>query len=287
MISIIMCSIKPELNEAITKNIAATIGSTSFEIVTHDNRTSNWGLAKVYNYYANEANGDILCFIHEDVRILTNNWGKIIEEFYYKNQNIGVIGFAGSTLKTKTNTGWCFASKFERQNLTQGYKDGSKLRIINNPHNETFSRVVVLDGLCLIVNKNVWNENKFDEKTFDKFHLYDLDFTLQIAHKYNNFVCYTIDIEHFSEGTFDNNWNFYSDKFHQKWFSKLPFALKNHTKNEILNAEAVASYNLARNQFKDPNRNLSGITIYKGHWTRGYSFKNNLKLLKYLLKSWF
>lgn len=281
MISLIICSIKPELSLSLSKNIEATIGDSLYEILIHDNRETNWGLAKVYNHYANMAQGEILCFIHEDIKILTNNWGKTIEEFYLTHSKAGLIGFAGSTMKTKTKSCWVSRVKYVRENLIQGHKDGTSSRIRFNPHNELFSEVAVLDGLALFCPKNAWENYPFDEILFNGFHFYDLDFSLSIAQKFTNYVCHTIDLIHFSEGNFDKNWNYYSQIFHRKWSHKLPFALSEVTKDEIDDCEARVSYKLALSELTE--RKKARCKIYKEHCLRSSLLKFKVKLAFSLL----
>ena len=49
MISIIVCSINPDAAEKLKQNIAATIGRVEYEVIVFDNRTSGYGICKVYN----------------------------------------------------------------------------------------------------------------------------------------------------------------------------------------------------------------------------------------------
>lgn len=58
-------------------------------------------------------------------------------------------------------------------------------------------------------------KHPFDEVLFSGFHLYDLDFSMQVAQNYNNYVCHTIKIKHFSGGSYTREWLFESRKFNQ------------------------------------------------------------------------
>lgn len=253
MISIIICSIKENFKDDISKNIKETIGNSSFEILIHNNKDANWGLSKVYNHYANNAKGDILCFIHEDIKILTNNWGKIIEEFYQAHPKAGVVGFAGSTMKTKTISGWVSEPDFVRENLIQHLHNGRIVKYKINPKNEDFTAALILDGLALFVTKQVWLNNPFDEILFTGFHFYDLDFSLQIAQTHNNYVCNSINLEHFSEGNYDSDWGISAKKFHLKWQNILPMALTSISKKERNKCELITAYKFAKNELELKN----------------------------------
>ena len=95
MISIIVCSINPDAAEKLKRNIAATIGNMEYEVIVFDNRTSGYGICKVYNSCAEKSRYDFLCFLHEDVQFDTIAWGeKIVRTL--SEPECGAIGFAGS-----------------------------------------------------------------------------------------------------------------------------------------------------------------------------------------------
>ena len=77
MYSIICCSVNPEEAAALERNIADTIGMP-FEFIPFDNREKGYGLCKVYNLCAERARYDFLCIVHEDVRFLTKDWGRLV-----------------------------------------------------------------------------------------------------------------------------------------------------------------------------------------------------------------
>lgn len=230
MYSIICCSINPEAITALQQNIAQTIG-VPFEFIAFDNRETNYGICKVYNLCARNAKYDYLCFVHEDVRFLTHNWGGLLQSQLKTNQ-CGVIGFAGSIIKLQRLTGWNTCGKDLRANYVQYMRGGHHPRQVN-PDKQTFSPVVTLDGLCLFVRRNVWNENPFDENTFLGFHCYDLDFSLAIARSYTNYVCHTVLVEHFSEGAFSLVWLNELKKLHKKWENQLPMTAIPMSHNKI------------------------------------------------------
>lgn len=225
MFSIIVCSIRPDEVGKLRQNIEATIG-IPFELIAYDNRNTGKGICQVYNECAESARFEYLCFVHEDVEFLSDNWGKsIIEKL--KEKDCGVIGFAGSAMKSKNLSAWCSTDKYGvRMNLIQ--IDGDKeFKCYENPYNQDFSQSVSIDGLCLMCRKEVWQKVKFDEKTFRHFHCYDIDFSLasHIA-GYKNYVCNTIQIKHFSPGNYDYKWCSENKKLHEKYKKVLPLYVK-------------------------------------------------------------
>lgn len=230
MYSIICCSVNPDEVASLKSNVADTIGMP-FEFIAFDNRESHYGLCKVYNICAEKAKYDFLCFVHEDVRFLTKDWGKLMAE-QLRQEGCGVIGFAGSILKLKRLTGWNTCGKDLRANYVQYMRGGAHPRCVN-PEKRSFSPVVTLDGLCLLARRSVWKEMRFDEVTFPGFHCYDIDFSLAVACHYTNYVCHTVLVEHYSQGSFSRSWLQGLEALHEKWQNCLPIAAKPLTDREM------------------------------------------------------
>lgn len=218
--SVIVCSIKPALAEALHENIASTIGCP-FEMLVCDNRNTGKGICAVYNEAAARATGDYLCFVHEDVLFHTAEWGSILAR-KLAEESCGVIGFAGSNTKLASLSGWSANSDDVRQHYTQRLRSGRSRRFVSNPAGEEFSPSVCLDGFCLFVRREVWERSPFDEETFPGFHGYDLDFTTSIACHHRNYVCQIVEVEHISEGGFSEVWFEALKCYHEKHRPHLP-----------------------------------------------------------------
>lgn len=224
MLSIIICSISPERLAAVRQNFEETIGGIEFEFVAIDNRERRWPIAKVYNYGASQAKYPYLFFVHEDVLFYAKGWGAIITE-KLGEPDCGVIGFAGCKVKLKAYSGWFVDRRWEHTHDCRrvgGLWIGFDLK---NTLKQSFEETLVLDGLGMFVRKEVWKENRFDEHLLTGFHCYDIDFSLQIAHHYKNYVCCSplILIEHASGGSYDSQWFADTLRMHQcKWNRFLP-----------------------------------------------------------------
>lgn len=201
MISIIVCSINPAKAEAFRTNVLETIGLPC-EFIIYDNREAGDSITHVYNHCAEKAKGEYLCFAHEDIFFRTPNWGERIVSLLQK-PTTGVVGFAGSMAKLATFSGWGSLKQYTRYNYIQRFRDGSIKYFITNPDKVSASPVIVLDGMCLFMRRNVWAEFRFDEDTFRGFHLYDLDISMAVGQKYTNYVTNDILLEHFSEGSYN------------------------------------------------------------------------------------
>jgi len=224
MISVIICSVNPKLLEQIKLNISSTIG-VEHEFVVYDNRIDKCGINKVYNLCARRSKYDYCCFVHEDVIFDTDNWGKILIDFYQKNSLAGVTGFAGSKIALRNFISWRTNTIFDRYNYYECLTGAETYKhIAFNPDKELFSRVVVLDGFFLFVKKSIVFEKPFDENTFKGFHMYDADFSLSISEKYRNYVNHNIKAKHLSKGSYDINYFGSLMLFHGKRSSKIYYS---------------------------------------------------------------
>ena len=218
MLSVIVCSREPRLQEQLKENIQATIG-IPFEYLCHDNRHDNLPIAKVYNSMALKAQYDYLLFIHEDILFHSTNWGGIITQ-KLSEPDCGVIGFAGAPIMN-----WCYGSwstnirTLDSKNYIQNGK------VEHNQHSkDAYDPVVTVDGMTMFVRKDVWQAHPFDEKMLTGFHCYDVDFCLGIGASHKNYVCNTgITLEHFSKGSFSTEWVTTTIRmFESKWCNVLP-----------------------------------------------------------------
>ncbi len=226
MISVITCSIKPDICQKMLDSINGTIG-TEYETIVFDNREKKYGISKAYNEAAKEANGDYLCFVHEDIIIKTHAWGKELVKFAEQDNNCGVIGVAGGKSVIRNSYGWWSSPK-----CIARIQDGigtNKRNLCINSDNEIFSRIICLDGVFLFVKKNIWENNKFDEETFKDFHFYDADFTFSISQKYRNYVYLGMDIHHLSAGNKERTFCENMFLFQKKHKKKLPCYLSGDT----------------------------------------------------------
>lgn len=275
MISIIISSYQPDYLNALKENIRQTIG-VPHEVIAIENHRQ-MGICQLYNIGARKARYDILCFAHEDILIHTRNWGNKVLELFEATPGIGLIGVAGGKYKSYVPSGWSFAfgnNRLQCMNYLQGYRDDRpSFHVYNNPDNKPLSQVASVDGLWFCTSKNILSHHPFDEKTFGGFHCYDIDFSLQVAKDYRNFVTYEILIEHFSAGNFDSQWLIETLKLHKKWGNRLPFDVSLLNK-KILKAEELGSFN-----FISSNKQLSRSLKAPFY---SYLLLNSIKLVRVL-----
>lgn len=179
MFSFIICSRNRDASAELKHNIALTIGC-EYELVVIDNSSNKYSIFQAYNEGVRRAKGDLLCFMHEDVLFRTKEWGHIIESHFASNDQIGLLGFAGTHFLPDTPMYWYSSPIISQRNLNndQGVVE-------EHFHEEWFGdhnliEVVAVDGFCFIVKKSLFDQIAFDEKTYKGFHLYDMDICMQV-----------------------------------------------------------------------------------------------------------
>jgi hypothetical protein len=201
MISIIISSYLPHYFSALEKNIAETIG-VPYEIIKIDN-PGLMGITEAYNKGAKKAQFDNLVFMHEDILFKTENWGnKLIS--HLDKENTGVIGFAGSSYVPVAPSSWTVAEKYNFVNILQGNKQNDEFVHIHSTKGNRM-KVFAVDGVFLAIKKETYSNIKFNEE-LKGFHGYDLDLSLRVAQKFQNYVVDDILIQHFSSGNRDKDW---------------------------------------------------------------------------------
>ena len=226
MISIIISTVNESLRRAIEKNIEATVG-IQHEIVFIDNSDGSRGLCEVYNIGAKQASFNVLCFMHEDVQIKTDDWGKIVLKHFATDDSLGLLGVVGSTYKSSVFSGWGpygSPTRIDYANIIQGYrfKDSPDSHYYHNPDNSSLKEVAALDGVWLCSKREIILKHPFDQDTFKRFHCYDLDISLSIGKHYKVAVTFDILMKHFSEGRFEEEWAEATMLLHKKWKDQLP-----------------------------------------------------------------
>lgn len=248
MISVIISTYNPEYFEAIKANIQATIG-VEYEIIGVENK-GRYSICEAYNIGMNEAKYPYLCFVHEDVILKTKNWGEYLISIANKDEKVGLIGVAGTKVKsTYPISSWGQSSFFVK------YRRGHIFTLTNNKSEQHIEfdisvapqineDVVCIDGVFMFTKKEVFKLCSFDEHLFKNFHGYDLDFSLQIHfNSYRVLVDRNIELIHLSKGNYTPYFNLANKLINKKWKAKLPVA----SRDLGLNTYQLELYNLINN----------------------------------------
>lgn len=256
MISIIIASTNAALLAQVEDNIQTTVG-VPFEIISFDNSKGKVGLCEVYNRGAKKAKFDVLCFMHEDIKVHTLGWGKIVAGIFAANKKLGLIGIAGSQYKSLAPSGWhCYdidALEIMYYNIIQNYKytDKQTTRDYSNETDTKLARVVCIDGVWMCCTKQAIDSYSFDQELLREFHGYDLDFSLGVNQTHEVAVTFEVLIEHFSEGKFNKEWLKEILKIHKKWSKQLPINLTDLDKTKLKAGELRGFKNIFRRMCRE------------------------------------
>jgi hypothetical protein len=159
-------------SEEILKNVLLKSLDTQtikFELITLDNRDNRYSsAAEALNYGGGKAKGEYIMFVHQDMWLGSNSWLDEVEKCLESIPDLGIAGVAGMIEKGRNWEEWIRRSLDACDEAWWG-KSGR----IKEPE-----EVQTLDECLLLVPRAVFNRLKFDEKTFDGWHLYGADYCL-------------------------------------------------------------------------------------------------------------
>lgn len=219
MISIIICTRKSHISDALLANIRQTVG-VAFETIFIDNSANRLSIFEAYDHGVEQAKGDILVFAHDDIVFLTQNWGQILQTSLGDKQ-VGIVGVLGGHLIDETSISW----------TSSGFYSGQVIQVANGTnttynHNEAGlgNTVIALDGILLAMRKELFDRDilKWDSDTYNGFHFYDLDICMQAVSQGYQVKVAPILLEHHSLGAFNQSFYDSCRAFHQKWDNILP-----------------------------------------------------------------
>lgn len=211
LISVIICSIDETKFAAVSNNLVERLKGEPYEIIRiHDAKS----LCEGYNRGARQSSGSILIFCHDDIEIVSPDFSHKIRSHLERYDMIGVAGTS-----RLANFEWSLSGHPHIHGVVT-HIDRSTNRyvmVVLGAEEPLTANVEALDGLFIATNKQVWEKIPFDEKTFDGFHGYDLDFSYTAyLSGYRIAVCSDIGIIHQSIGRHDDNWYIYRTRFMEK-----------------------------------------------------------------------
>ena len=248
MISIIICSREKTISKTLQDNLYTTVGCEC-ELIVIDNSQNKHSIFEAYNLGIKKSKGEFLCFIHDDIIVHTQDWGKIIERIFKTNIDYGLLGIAGSTIKTKMPSAWwdCEDS-CKRMNLIQHFANGENKDWQIGWQNEVLEEVVVIDGVFMVTRSN--DGVRFNEQLMG-FHNYDLNLSFEYIKKgFKVMVTKNILIEHFSIGKLDESWYNSTLQVHELYKKLLPLSVQE-------------SYDFKKEEIKNGIRFISGLLGFK------------------------
>ena len=234
MISIVICHRDNVFLQKIRSNIEDTIG-VLYELHIIDNSEGQYSIFEAYNLGVSKSQYPIICFSHEDIIFHTKNWGVNVVE-HFKDNTIGMIGICGGDAMPNVPAPWWNSNTQNHRyyNNINTWKGQKSLHQYSNPFEEKISDVVLLDGVWFCIPKKIFEQITFDTSTFNGFHCYDSDISLQVLNSDKRVVViYDILLEHFSAGTINKDWGEAVNLLVDKWKETLPLIKRIENKKEI------------------------------------------------------
>ena len=183
LISVIICSVDAGKYAAVTAHYAQLLAGERYEIIgLHDARS----LAEAYNRGAVRAAGDIVIFSHDDIEILTPDFATRLKRHLAVHDVVGACGTSRMTSGHWMGAGWPhLRGLVVHQFPASGTNDGPnaagvgmyRALVFDTLAEDASGGLQGLDGMFIAVRRSVLDNCRFDEESFDGFHLYDLDFT--------------------------------------------------------------------------------------------------------------
>lgn len=233
MISIIICSRTQFISAYLSTNIENTIGSIDYELIIIDNSKNRYSIFEAYNIGIKKSKGNFLCFLHDDIYIHTNNWGEIINRIFKEDIKTGLIGIAGSKIKTKMPSAWwdCPEDQYVIY-LLQHFKEKKKKLLSYGFQDTTCHEVAVVDGVFMAMRND---KRLFFSNMITGFHNYDINISFECQNLgYKVIVVNEILIEHFSIGTINDSWYESTYKLYEIYRRNMPvFSVCNLDMNEL------------------------------------------------------
>ena len=215
------------------KNIEETIG-VPYELIVVDNSRNEYSIFAAYNLGVSRCNFDIICFMHDDILYRSDCWGAVTLN-HFKDSTVGMIGVGGSRYLSRIPSIWWAGglgiADDAKGSICHNSIDTDRLepwnskRQVINPNGAVAEDVVVLDGLWFCIRRDLFGTISFDSATYDGFHFYDLDISLQVLRTGKRLqVVYDLIVEHVSHPRHDRSWITACFAFYRKWAPLLPLS---------------------------------------------------------------
>lgn len=185
-ISIICCYNNKDKLKYLTDSLAEQ--DIDFESIMVNNCRGRFSsAAAALNYGADQAKGDLLFFVHQDIRFKKQDSLRKLVEKAERTGKFDISGCAGAILENgrkKTLTNMTFSS------LEKQYP---------NTFKEDYILAESLDECLFIMWKDAWKLHHFDEDVCDHWHFYAVEQCLYFRLKGGNIYIFDADVNHLSE----------------------------------------------------------------------------------------
>lgn len=199
------------LNDYLLKSLKNQ--TVDYELIALDNTEAKYkSAAEALNHGGRRANGKYIMFVHQDVDLCSNTWLEEAEKILDAIPDLGIAGIAGMAENGNSN-------KERGRNIIK-HGDPAIIWPQGNPIQEP-EPVQTLDECMIIIPESVFDVLQFDEKVCDDWHLYAVDYCLNI--KRLGFDAYVIPMFIYHRSI--------AYSFSEKYYLTLEKVLKKHKKH--------------------------------------------------------
>lgn len=223
MITIIFSTKQDEdFIEKRTEQFRSSSGFDFAQVLSYKNN-GQYSLSEIYNKGLEEAIYDIVVCVHDDV-VIEDGWGYKLLVDFQSNENIAIIGKAGTCLFPKSCIYWENLHTNMVGQVFHIFDKGQKYETCFSAKMPIIQQCVSIDG-CFIAFDKTKIKHKFDEQ-IKGFHFYDHGFCIpNFIDNVGIGVTSSFSILHFSNG--EPNQEFFDTrkKFSKKWDKMLPLSI--------------------------------------------------------------
>ena len=219
-LSIVVCTRDPAGSAAHERALGARIGCT-YEYVAIDHSAGRRGLCAAYNEGVRRSRGAYLAFVHDDVRIETAGWGRLLLDKFRCRPDVGLIGAIGTRYLSRFPQWDRAGPRFIRGRVRIELADGA-VHLAGSRSPDGDDDVVAVDGMFFVIPRPIFGRVRFDQDLFDGFHFYDLDICMQVATTHRLQVTTDITFWHDAGSRWDDSWFTAAAFFAKKWAARLP-----------------------------------------------------------------
>jgi len=159
--------------------------SAEFEYLAIDNTEERFAsAAEALNYEGKRAKADYIMFVHQDVKLIGDDWLCQAERYLESIDDLGIAGVAGMSAVGRSNGERGRNVIFHGQSM----KRWGLANKIDKP-----VEVQTLDEQLLIVHRGVFDKLKFDQVCCPGWHLYGVAYSLDVRRM--NLKAYVIPLE--------------------------------------------------------------------------------------------
>jgi len=219
MISIII----PYNNLRIYKKMAeksVRIQKSPYQLIALDNRKGRFSSAsQALNYGALQADREFLMFCHQDVSFFSNNWLERAYKYLKSLPNLGIAGVAGARKGDKAK------ERHLISNITDDLPPQRKDHfVLNKPE-----KVQTVDECLFFIPKDVFRKHQFDESTFQDWHMYAVDYSLEMRKMGLDVYVLPLKLYHLSGG--EKKRNLFLERYSDSYYFSLKKLTKKYRRN--------------------------------------------------------